>query len=328
MSLAQDLVQIGLHETEVKFYLAALEIGPASVRDIAEKAGISRTNAYDVFSRLLEQQLVTQVAGAASKTMLVTAEAPEQLTELFDARRRRLDALLPELRSLHNRAIGKPRIRFFQGIDGIKHVLNDTLAVYDKHLLGILSMRDLFEVPGRAWMDDFVRRRIEAGVSLRVIRSPIKDIQKVWPQSAEDLREVRFASPSFVFAMTSYIYDNKVALISSRREDFAMTIESEEFATMQRNLFEVFWASCPAQPRQYSRDDAPPAGAGEGGNDRAPNGRPKGAGSGARAGKSRIVESQTVKSRSGKSQTGKSQIGKLQTIKPQTIKSRPVRPGA
>jgi sugar-specific transcriptional regulator TrmB len=256
MSLAQHLVQIGLHETEVKFYLAALEIGPASVRDIAEKAGISRTNAYDVFSRLLEQQLVTQVAGAASRTMLVTAEAPEQLTELFDARRRRLDALMPELRSLHNRTIGKPRIRFFQGIDGIKHVLNDTLDVYDKKLLGILSMRDLFEVPGRAWMDDFVRRRIAAGVSLRVIRSPVKDIQKVWAQSAEDLREVRFASPSFVFTMTSYIYDNKVAIISSQREDFAMTIESEEFVTMQRNLFEVFWASCPAQPLQYSRDDA------------------------------------------------------------------------
>src|SRR5690606_36264849 len=48
------------------------------------------------------------------------------------------------------------------------------------------------------------------------------------------------------------------AIISSRREDFAMTMESEEFATMQRNLFEVFWASCPAQPRQYKDEAAAP----------------------------------------------------------------------
>lgn len=246
MSIDQTLVQIGLQETEVRFYLAALELGQASVRDIAAKAGISRTNAYDVFSRLLEQRLVTEVAGASSKTMLVAAEPPDQLIELLDARRRKLDVLLPELHSLHNRASGKPRVRYYQGLDGIKHVLDDTLTVRDKKLLGILSMRDLFEVPGRAWMDDFVRRRIEAGVFLRVIRSPVKDIANVWPRSSDDLRDVRFVSPDFVFTMTSYIYDNKVAVISSRRENFAMTIESEEFALMQRNLFDVLWASCPA----------------------------------------------------------------------------------
>ncbi|HEX2652411.1 MAG TPA: helix-turn-helix domain-containing protein [Xanthobacteraceae bacterium] len=255
MSIDQTLTQIGLQETEVRFYLAALELGQASVRDIAVKGGISRTNAYDVFSRLLDQGLVTEVAGASAKTMLVAAEPPEQLIELLDVRRRKLDALLPELRSLHNLAGGKPHVRYYQGLEGIQHVLDDTLTVRDKMLLGILSMRDLFEVPGRAWMDDFVRRRIEAGVSLRVVRSPVKDIASVWPESAEDLREVRFASPNFVFTMTSYIYDNKVAVISSRRENFAMTIESEEFAMMQRNLFDVLWA-CPAELPKSRRSRA------------------------------------------------------------------------
>jgi hypothetical protein len=64
---------------------------------------------------------------------------------------------------------------------------------------------------------------------------------------------VRFASPDFVFTMTSYIYDNKVAIISSRRENFAMTIESAEFAAMQRNLFEALWASCPPPARARLR---------------------------------------------------------------------------
>lgn len=256
MSIDQVLVQIGLQATEAKFYLAALELGQASVRDIAAKAGISRTNAYDVFSRLLEQGLVTQFGAAANKTMLVAAEPPDQLTELLDARRRKLDVLLPELRSVHNGASSKPRVRFYQGTEGIKLVLDDTLSVRDKKLVGILSMRDLYEVPGRAWMDDLVRRRIEVGVFLRVIRSPAKDIPHMWPQSAADLRDVRFASPDFVFTMTSYIYGNKVAIISSRRENFAMTIESEEFAMMQRNLFEVFWASCSAPRLKGAKVDA------------------------------------------------------------------------
>jgi sugar-specific transcriptional regulator TrmB len=246
MSMDRTLVQLGLQETEAQFYLAALELGQASVRDIAAKAGITRTSAYDVFARLLDQGLVTQVGSGARNSWLVAAEPPEHLTELFDARRRKLDALLPELRTLHNRSSAKPRVRFYQGLEGIKLVLNDTLAVRDKQLLGILSMRDLYETPGRAWMDDHVRRRIEAGVFLRVIRSRVKDIPRLWPQSASDLRDVRFAPPGMVFAMTTYIYEDKVAQISSRRENFAMTIESEEYAMTQRNLFEVFWASCSA----------------------------------------------------------------------------------
>lgn len=244
MSIERILVDLGFHESEARFYVAALELGQAPVADVARTAGISRTNGYAVFARLLEQGLLVEVGGASKKTMLIAAEEPEHLLELFEARRRKLAALLPELKSLHNRSRSKPRVRFYQGLDGIKLVLNDTLAARDKQLLGILSMRDLYEVPGRDWMEDLVRRRIAAGVLLRVIRSPAKDVPTIWPQSAGDLRDVRFAPSQFVFAMTSYIYDDKVALISSRRENFAMTIESEEFATMQRHLFEMFWLAC------------------------------------------------------------------------------------
>lgn len=246
MSIERVLIDLGFNETEAKFYVAALELGHAPVAEVARNAGISRTNGYAVFARLLEQGLVVEVGGSSKKTMLIAAEEPEHLLELFEARRRKIISLLPELKSLHNRSRSKPRVRFYQGLDGIKQVLNDTLTARDKRLLGILSMRDLYEVPGRDWMEDLVRRRIAAGVFLRVIRSPSKDVPSVWPQSADELREVRFAPRRFVFAMTSYIYDDKVALISSRRENFAMTIESEEFVTMQRHLFEMFWEASPS----------------------------------------------------------------------------------
>jgi hypothetical protein len=169
--------------------------------------------------------------------------------EIVEERRRKLDLVLPELRSLHNRSVSKPKVRFYQGPEGIKAVLNETLTCRSKKLLGILSMRDLYEMPGRAWMDDLVQRRIEAGVSLRVVRSPAGDLHQLWPESAADLRTLRYAPADFVFTMTTYIFDEKVAVISSRQEDFAMTIQSEEFARMQTNLFEILWAaSLPVRP--------------------------------------------------------------------------------
>ena len=117
------------------------------------------------------------------------------------------------------------------------------MACRSKMLLGILSMSDLYEVPGRAWMDDNVRRRIEAGVTLRVVRSPTRDVHPYWSDNPADLRILRYAPDDFSFSMTTYIYDDKVALISSRKENFAMTIESPEFAAMQTGLFETLWAA-------------------------------------------------------------------------------------
>lgn len=245
MDIAHALAQLGLHETEARFYLAALELGQAPMREVAEKAGISRTNAYDVFSRLCEQGLVTEV-GTSGKAILVVAEAPEQLYAMFEERRLRLERLMPELDSLHVRSRSKPRVRYFQGMEGIQAVLDATLRCRSKKLLGILSMRDLYQVPGRAWMDDHVKRRIAAGVHLRAIRSPINDMHPHWPESAADLRQLRFAPDDFVFAMTTYIYDEKVAIISTQRENFAMTIESAEFALMQTYLFEALWSTCAA----------------------------------------------------------------------------------
>jgi sugar-specific transcriptional regulator TrmB len=242
MTLQQVLTGIGLQETEARCYLAALELGPSSVREIAKRAGISRTNAYDVLSRLAEQGLVSEAA-SAGKTMLVAAEPPQHLLNLVDQRRLRLKDIMPELHSLHNGSTAKPRVRFYEGVDGIKTVLNETLSCRSKILRGILSMRDLFQATGREWMQDLVRRRIEASVFLRVVRSHVKDLPDLWPESLDDLRELRFCPDPFVFSMTTYIYDDKVALISSSRENFALTIESTEFATMQSHLFEALWAA-------------------------------------------------------------------------------------
>lgn len=241
MPIDRVLIDIGLHETEVRFYLAALELDRASIRDIAAKAGISRTNAYDVFSRLLEQRLVSEISQSGDRLMLIIAESPERVLDIVEERRKKLEAVMPELMSLHNMSPAKPRVRYFQGEGGIKSVLDQTLGSRTKSLLGILSMSDLYEVPGREWMDAYVQRRIHAGVSLRVVRSPDRDLHPFWAESSEELRTVRYAPPAFNFTMTTYIYDDTVALISSRQENFAMTIDSAEFAAMQTGLFEMLW---------------------------------------------------------------------------------------
>lgn len=252
MSLEDELTRLGLDNKESRFYLAALELGQASVRLIADKAGISRTNAYDVLARLLVKGTVTQVERGTTrgkKKFDVIPEDPSRLISLLEEQRSVAESILPELRSIFNRSSVKPRVRLYEGLDGIRTVLYDTLNCRSKQLLGILSMHDLLDVPGRAETEEYIRQRIKAGIFLRVLRSREKDVGDIWPSSAAEMREVRYTPPGMVFTMTTWLYDNKVAIVSSRRENFGMTIESEELARMQENLVSVLWTvSKPDRP--------------------------------------------------------------------------------
>jgi sugar-specific transcriptional regulator TrmB len=241
MDIGDSLAKLGIGGTEARFYLAALEFGQAPVRQIARKAGIGRTNAYDVLSRLVDRGLVTQAPRSGDRKNHVVAEDPSRLVRMLEEQRQSLDAVLPDLRLIYNNSTVKPRVRFYEGVEGIKRVLDETLTCRSKRLLGVLSMGDLFNVPGRAAMQDYVQRRIAAGVALKVLRSREKDVGDIWPTRAEDLRQLRYAPAGMVFTMTMYIYDDTVSVISSRRENFGMTIQSAELAGMQEHLFMVLW---------------------------------------------------------------------------------------
>ncbi|HEX7125418.1 MAG TPA: helix-turn-helix domain-containing protein [Thermodesulfobacteriota bacterium] len=239
MALEETLARLGIDGRRARFYLAALELGEAPITAVAQKAGVSRTTAYDLLARLLREGLVTRVE--KSGRLHVLAEDPAALLRRLDERRALLTAALPELRSVYNRSTVKPRIHFYEGAEGIRTVLLDRLQCRSRRLRGILSMQDLLEAPGRREMDRLIALRIEAGIHLQAIRSRAKEVDHIWPSSPSDLRELRYAPEGLVFAMTTYIYDHKVSFISTRRESFGMIVESEEFAALQENYFEVLW---------------------------------------------------------------------------------------
>ncbi|HEX5514813.1 MAG TPA: helix-turn-helix domain-containing protein [Gammaproteobacteria bacterium] len=239
--LLNQLSRLGLSGKRGRFYLAALELGEAPVTAIATRAGIGRTTAYDILEGLLSEGLVTQVE--KSGRLHVVAEDPAVFLRNLDERRRVIDEVLPEVQAVYSRSAFKPKVRYYAGVEGIRTVMEDTLTCRSGELCGILSMVELLKVPGEAYMRHNIQRRIAAGLKLRVVRNPAEEVNNIWLSLAEELREVRFSPSKEPFTMTTYIYDNKVACISSRQEDFALLIESVEFAGVQKALFETLWAA-------------------------------------------------------------------------------------
>ena len=219
MTIERALEEFGLAKSKATVYLAALAVGSGSTQEIANKANLPRTTVHEILQRLLPMGLVGFVN--KGRTRVYHAEPPEKLKNLLQEKERKLEKVLPELRSLYNISDTKPKVRFYEGIEGIKMVFEDTLTTKERLLRGILSMADLYTLPGRSFMNHYVEKRIQAGIQLHVIRSEIKDVEETWPTSDKEKRELHYAPKEMTFPMTIYLYDNKVGIIGTEKKHLA-----------------------------------------------------------------------------------------------------------
>jgi len=242
MSKIESLLEeLGLDQKEMRFYLAVLQCGAAPVTMIAERAGVSRTNGYALLAKLENRGLVSQLA-KDNGVMHVVAEDPAVLIAQWERSRALLDDVVPQLKSMFNASELKPRIHFYEGVDGILKALYGTLDCHSGTLLGILSMHELNEAPGRDAMATIIAERVRRGIGLRVLRSQSRDVETTWPSSEEALRELRYAPPWADLGMTMYIHDDKVTYLSSKRENYGLVIESKELSALNRSMFEGLWS--------------------------------------------------------------------------------------
>lgn len=239
-NLEEKLSRIGLSGTLFKLYTAAIELGEASVSELAGRAGLARTTAYDGLSRLAEDGLIEFREQGGRK--LAVAREPGVLLERVEARRQMLDELMPHLRSMYNDATGRASVRLHPGREGIREALWDTLNGEATLLRATFAMSELIELPGLSEIDAYFAERRQRGIWMRVIRSAGRDTMPIWPSSREELRELRFAPEACVLAMTTFIYGSKVCLISSKRESYGLIIDSAEFAEFQTAMFDAVWS--------------------------------------------------------------------------------------
>lgn len=247
MQIESILKELGLNKNKGIVYMAALVVGYGTAQDIAKKARLPRTTVHEILQQLVSMGLVGFI-NKGERKRFYNVEPPAKLRTLLKEKERLLETALPALFSLMNKKGMRPQFLFFEGSEGIKTVFEDTLTVHNKLLLGILSMEDLYHVPGKDYMDEYVKRRVETGIHLRVIRSERKEVEETWPTSVKEHRELHYAPTETIFPMTVYIYDNKVGIIGTEKETFGMIIESNEFSQTLRNLFETMWLATKRTP--------------------------------------------------------------------------------
>lgn len=238
--LINELEKLNLNQKEAGLYLATLELGEANIQQLAKKSGIKRTTVYDVMASLREKDLINQVI--RGKKTLFSATDPRSLEEVIEQQKHTLNRLMPELLTITNALDSKPKVKFFEGQNGIRDVYKDTLCYPNQELLAWVTDEALDKFDSSFLNDHYLPRRVEKKIWVRAIAPDVEAMRGYKEVDDKSLRKTRLSDSSvFPVRVEINLYGKNKIGIMSFGEHFGMIIESQKIFDTLKSIFEMNW---------------------------------------------------------------------------------------
>lgn len=143
MSIEHDLKFLGLSPDEANIYLACLEYGPLAVSGISRISQIGRTNCYHHTEKLAKKGLLAVSQKGGNKSF--SAENPQILINKEKEKLNIAQSIMPELLALSSQNPQKPKIRFFEGHEGIRNIFGKMLEIGGREIMSFSNFTKLTE---------------------------------------------------------------------------------------------------------------------------------------------------------------------------------------
>lgn len=227
------LQKIGLNLNESKIYLVLLKLGSALAGKISKESQINRTTTYDGLDRLIEKGLVTYTISANRKVFKPVS--PERLFDNLKEKEKNLQEILPELNKLFKQSKEKEESNIYKGRKGIRSILNDILNY--KEYVSFGSSGGFLEIMKHDFLI-FQKEKKKLKIKSRVILPEKLRNKEIVTSAAATFRFIpnKYATPT-----TTWVYDNKIAIIIWAEVPIATLITSKEIAESYKNYFELLW---------------------------------------------------------------------------------------
>lgn len=239
------LKKIGFSDKTAKVYLSLLQLGPSSVRELAQAVGFNRGTTYDALKWLEEEEIVSFYKKELKQHFV--AEPPEKLFSLLHRREeelgrvdKELERSIPELEALYHSGEGRPVARYVDK-EELHEILEDVLAVCEQteeKMYRIYSAEGL-----RPYLYEhfstFSDVRVSKGVAVQVIAigkgGELRGLdERKWLPVTDDIQD----EPTYIM-----IYPGKTAYISlnTKKEPVGVVIENQGVYATQKRIFDELW---------------------------------------------------------------------------------------
>jgi len=245
--IEKELQKLGLSQKETKVYLAALELGAKSAQEIARRANINRVTCYIMLENLMERGLMSQIEG--EKGRIFAAESPEKLLHYLDRQERELREqksyvknILPQLLAIFNVAGDKPKVKYFEGLEGVRMLQKIAIDSDTKQIDEIVSLDHAFQHFEPHAFDDYRENLLKKQVNGRHILTTKKYTLDYVPKGFEKFHEFRVLPyEKFQFAGEIAVFDRFASIASFYGEPACIVIEHPVVVDLMKNWFNLAW---------------------------------------------------------------------------------------
>ncbi len=233
------LKSLGLLESEVKTYLATLELGPSTVLEINKKIGLSRQAIYTAIESLITLGLMSSVE--KGKKTLFAAESPERLRSFAETKLKKMESTVREIKDITKdlslvQQGEKPIVRMYEGNEGIKAIFEDIIKTTPKHIDEFTNERLVAEYYSDLDLGPLKEKLDKLGTTTNLLAIGDPEIK-----TRKTTKKKLITNSGIKFNGDISIYDSKVSLASFKGKAVSVIIESEEIAQTLRSLFKLAW---------------------------------------------------------------------------------------
>lgn len=228
--------------------MCLLDKGPSTARQLAISLSIPRPSIYGYLNFLLQKGLVIENEREGKKLFAISdVRVLESLVheeaESLKKSESELSTILP---SLTKKAVMvEPKVKMYSGVEGIKKVLNELLWCRDAETYTMWPISDMVDILGKDYLEHLNKVRIKNNISIKGIWPINKKVRlREYPflgVGGGHLRELRLAPKGVHWDMSYWIYGDKVAFISSKRELFGFVVHSHDLVELLKTQFMVIW---------------------------------------------------------------------------------------
>ena len=236
--LQEVLEEIGLNRREARIYLALLEKPEASLADLTRITLIPRMSCYTILRSLLQRGFVDTLI--RKKRRYFVAVSPQKIHDRLMRRTHEFQEVLPRFERHARAGSVQPRIRFFEGVEGIRAVFRRILD--EKRPFFAITCIDDMEAVASDYFYEFIAQRTKQRLPVKLLTNRTPASLRLKSHDSKELRETRFVPERYRFHTANYISGNMVVLLSLKQKPpTALIIEDPEIARTHAMYFELLW---------------------------------------------------------------------------------------
>ena len=237
--IVKVLEELDLSDKEAKIYLALLELGQSNVTRLSNKAGINRITTYHLLDSLAKKGLVRSIV--KDKVQNFIAVEPRALLKLLREKEEKIKGIIPELESRMEKVGKKPSVSLYEGAKGISSLLDDVVNNAGEEILAYGNFSVAEEALEYQSLH-YRKTRLSKKVRTKAVVNGLDKAYFIKDPEWKKLTEVRILKNLDKLSTWTFVYGNKVSILTLKKELIGVIIENEEIAEKERFVFDILWS--------------------------------------------------------------------------------------